>query len=129
MSGETRIGDAEREGAAAALGDHYAAGRLDHEEYTERLDAIWTARTRADLDLLFHDLPRLVTPAPPTPRRDRGRLPFPVVALLVLLVGGLVLTHLPLFLLLIGVVLLVRASRHSGRLGCRSSRRSPASRW
>ena len=37
---------------------HYADGRLDHEEYDERLDAIWTARTRADLALLFSDLPR-----------------------------------------------------------------------
>ncbi|MFI2708446.1 DUF1707 domain-containing protein, partial [Nocardioides sp. CER28] len=101
MSGDTRIGDAEREQAAAALADHYTAGRLEHSEYAERLDAIWTARTRADLDTLFHDLPRLAPPEPPARRRDRGRLPLPVVALLVLVVGGLVLTHLPLVLLVV----------------------------
>ncbi|WP_442939946.1 DUF1707 SHOCT-like domain-containing protein [Nocardioides sp. B-3] len=47
---EPRIGDAERDVATARLGDHFAAGRLDHEEYDERLDAIWSARTSADPD-------------------------------------------------------------------------------
>ncbi len=44
-----RIADSDRERAMADLAMHYADGRLDHEEYDERLDAIWTARTRADL--------------------------------------------------------------------------------
>ena len=50
---EPRIGDAERERATARLGEHFAEGRLDHEEYDERLDAIWSARTAADLDQVF----------------------------------------------------------------------------
>ena len=54
----------------ADLAMHYTDGRLDHEEYDERLDAIWTARTRADLALLFSDLPRLQ--ASPPPRRGRA---------------------------------------------------------
>jgi len=119
MSGEIRIGDAERDQAATALADHYAAGRLDHDEYAERLDAIWTARTRADLDAIFHDLPRLVQPAPPVRAAGRGRLPFPVVALMVLVVGALVLTHLPVFLLLIAAVVIFKVSRHSGGRGRR----------
>lgn len=119
MSGETRIGDAERDRAAAALADHYAAGRLDHSEYSERLDAIWTARTRADLDVLFHDLPQLVTPEPVAPRRERGRLPFPVIAFVVLLLGALVITHLPVILLVIGIVVLVKLLRPHGRYGPR----------
>lgn len=111
MSGDTRIGDAEREQAAAALGDHYAAGRLDHSEYSERLDAIWTARTRGDLDVLFHDLPRLTPPQPPV-RRGRGRLPFPVIALLALVVGALLITHLPVFLFVVAIVLFIKIGHH-----------------
>ena len=45
---------------------HYADGRLDHEEYDERLDAIWTARTRANLSPALSDLPGCRRP---TPRR------------------------------------------------------------
>ena len=77
---EPRIGDAERDAATARLGDHFAAGRLEHEEYDERLDAIWSARTRADLDQLFWDLPALAAPraAPPVvrPRSRDWRIPF-----------------------------------------------------
>ena len=39
-----RIGDTEREQAAAALGEHYAQGRLTTEEHSERLDQAWAAR-------------------------------------------------------------------------------------
>lgn len=128
MTGEIRIGDVERERAGAALGDHYAAGRLDHSEYAERLDAIWTARTQADLDILFHDLPRLTQPEPPA--RRRGRWPLPVVALFVLVVGALVITHLPVVLLVVGVVLFMKMGRHRGRASARSwQARRPTARW
>jgi uncharacterized membrane protein len=55
---ELRIGDSEREAAVAALGDHYAAGRLSKEEYDERAARAWEARTRSALWPLFSDLPR-----------------------------------------------------------------------
>lgn len=129
MSGEFRIGDAERERAASALADHYAAGRLDHDEYSERLDAIWTARTRADLDVLFADLPRLAAPEPPPRRRGLGALPLPIVVLLVLLVGALVITHLPLILLVLGVVLFVKLGRHGGCAHRHWYGKRPAARW
>ena len=54
---ELRIGDSEREAAVAALGDHYAAGRLTKEEYDERAARAWEARTRSALWPLFSDLP------------------------------------------------------------------------
>ena len=117
MNGETRIGDAERDRAAAALGDHYAAGRLQHDEYSERLDAIWSARTRADLDIVFHDLPVLTPPAPAGPRRRGRRLPLPVAALLVLLAGAFVITHLPFILLVLGIVLVVKVAGRGGWSG------------
>ncbi len=122
-----RIGDAEREQAAADLGEHYAQGRLSAEEHAERLDRIWAARTRADLTPVFRDLPgRYGPPAPaetwsaengPTwagsartgaARRpaygcggmalSRHGLPTPVVVVLAVLLVLTVLTHLPLIL-------------------------------
>jgi hypothetical protein len=52
-----RIGTAEREAAARALGEHYAQGRLDQEEFEERTTAAYAARTSGDLAPLFEDLP------------------------------------------------------------------------
>lgn len=54
---EQRIGDAERTAAMEALGEHLRAGRLDPHEYDDRVLAVTAARTRADLDPLFVDLP------------------------------------------------------------------------
>lgn len=54
---EMRVGDAEREAAAAELREHYASGRLTLDELNERLDKAFAARTRADLSALMTDLP------------------------------------------------------------------------
>lgn len=64
---QIRIGDAERDGAAAALGEHYAAGRLTKDEYDERIDRVWAAKYEDDLAPLFSDLPRRRTPAASLP--------------------------------------------------------------
>ena len=40
-----------------ALGDHFAQGRLNPEEFEERMTAAYAARTAQDLDRLFEDLP------------------------------------------------------------------------
>ena len=58
-----RIGDTERDRAIAALGDHFAAGRLTAEEFDQRTDQALQARFNADLEPLFVDLPRTVEPA------------------------------------------------------------------
>lgn len=52
-----RIGDAERDRAVGFLQEHMAQGRLDHAEFDERLTRALQARTEADLEPLFHDLP------------------------------------------------------------------------
>jgi hypothetical protein len=104
--GHLRIGDAEREAASAALGDHLAQGRLDVAEHAERLDAVWTARTRADLAPVFADLPStatssragVVTSSRGDVRRPAGWRPAVPVALLLLVVLT-ALTHLPVVLL------------------------------
>lgn len=52
-----RIGDAERDRAVGFLQEHMAQGRLDHAEFDERLTRALQARTAADLEPLFDDLP------------------------------------------------------------------------
>jgi hypothetical protein len=97
LDAQVRIGDAERERAVSALGEHYVAGRLTKDELDERADTAWAARTSGDLAPLFADLPALPTPAPPRParrhpRRDArwlgARLSWVFVLLVVLAVAG-----------------------------------------
>ena len=52
-----RAADVDRDRVAQRLGQAYAEGRLDGEEYQERLDAAYRARTHADLEPLVADLP------------------------------------------------------------------------
>jgi len=54
---EMRVGDAEREAAAAELQEHFASGRLNQDELNERLTTVFAAKTRGDLNALFSDLP------------------------------------------------------------------------
>lgn len=123
--GMLRIGDAERERAAAELGEHYAAGRLDAEEHSERLEQVWRARTQADLRPVFRDLPGRYGPAAaarPAPRHGPSyrpgpvpfarRLPAPVVAVLAVLLVVTVLTHLPVIVLGLLVWCFVATRRH-----------------
>ena len=44
-----RVGDADRDTAAAALGEHFAQGRLTLDELDARLDAALTSRTHGEL--------------------------------------------------------------------------------
>jgi Domain of unknown function (DUF1707) len=52
-----RASDEDRSQAAAALGEHYAAGRLTLEEFQERLDKVYAVRTLGELNHLMADLP------------------------------------------------------------------------
>jgi hypothetical protein len=120
---QTRISDADRERAMADLAQHYADGRLDHDEYDERLDAIWTARTRADLAILFSDLPRppvsYPVVRPMDRRRERFRVPFlPALAVLIILS---VITDAP-FWLLIFPLMIWKARRGGGCAGSHGHR-------
>jgi DUF1707 SHOCT-like domain len=103
MAAPLRIGDAERDHAAAALGEHYATGRLSKEEYDERSERVWAARFQSDLEPLFADLPspwtRVRTPAvrPVHPERPvRPQRPAPFAPLFVIgLVVAAILTGMP----------------------------------
>ncbi|MBJ3812091.1 DUF1707 and DUF2154 domain-containing protein [Streptomyces flavofungini] len=61
---ELRASDADREKVADALREALAEGRLDMEEFGERLDAALQARTYGELAPLTRDLPSAVAPAP-----------------------------------------------------------------
>src|SRR3954470_5745945 len=74
-----RIGDAEREAAASSLGEHFAAGRLTHDEFDERLEQAWAARVGADLEPLFADLPPDRTMAKAA-RQQQAPPPYPAWA-------------------------------------------------
>ncbi|MGN6130017.1 MAG: DUF1707 SHOCT-like domain-containing protein [Nocardioidaceae bacterium] len=138
---EIRLGDAEREAAVSALGEHYAAGRLTKDEYDERADRAWAARYGTDLAPLFVDLPALQAPVDrrhptdPASRRPRGRLPFLPVLLVVL--GIAMLAHVPWpFLLLFGWLLWrgllwrwVGPRRWAGGAQSRGRDRVPRGRW
>ena len=59
-----RVGDADRDAAAAALGEHFAQGRLTREELSGRLDATLTATTYGELSEAVRDLPDLTRFSP-----------------------------------------------------------------
>jgi Domain of unknown function (DUF1707)/2TM domain len=62
-----RASDADRERVVHVLRDAHAEGRLTVEEFDQRMDRAYAARTYADLDGLTADLPRPARAAPPVP--------------------------------------------------------------
>ncbi|HEV8653708.1 MAG TPA: DUF1707 domain-containing protein [Actinomycetes bacterium] len=59
-----RASDAERERTVARLRHHHADGRLDLEEFEQRVGQAYAARTVDELDHLMRDLPAEVAPEP-----------------------------------------------------------------
>ncbi|MBW1595995.1 DUF1707 domain-containing protein [Streptomyces sp. JJ38] len=75
MDGElpdVRASDAERDQIAEILRDAMAEGRLDVDEFGERLDAVYQARTRGELKPLVADLPETSGGRAPDPRPAAG---------------------------------------------------------
>ena len=75
---DLRIGDADREAAAATLREHYAQGRLTLEEFNQRLDAAFAATTQSQLRHITRDLPHVPAPGTAVPvaagtGRERSR--------------------------------------------------------
>ena len=126
MDEQLRIGDAERERAAAELADHYTEGRLTTEEHAERLDRVWAARTRSDLLPIFRDLPSPYAAVASAPsvgpddrywnagmRRFRRGVPAPLLVVLAVLIVLSAIAHFP-FLLLGFAVFWFVVLRHRG---------------
>ena len=56
-TGAVRASNAERDVVAGKLQDAFAEGRLDDDEFDQRMRAALTAKTHAELDVLLTDLP------------------------------------------------------------------------
>jgi hypothetical protein len=61
---EDRISDAERQRAVELLQRHTGDGRLTLDEFSDRVGGVYAARSRAELEPLFADLPRSLEPVP-----------------------------------------------------------------
>ena len=90
-----RVSNAERTEVADRLSKHYGDGRLDEDEFNERLDRAMKAKTQADLHGIFADLPdsppemsRLEEPKTAVPQRRQrslfGRVVFIVLAVVII---------------------------------------------
>ena len=74
-----RASDADRDAVAHRLQEAFAEGRLDPDEHSERLDAVYRAKTIGELAPLTRDLPAESGPsAPAVPAADPFRSPRPV---------------------------------------------------
>src|SRR5438477_10209188 len=72
-----RVSHADRTEVADRLSKHYGDGRLDEEEFNERLDRAMKAKTQSDLVGLFDDLPEPELPRPVARQDQRPRPPGP----------------------------------------------------
>ncbi|GAA1593925.1 hypothetical protein GCM10009678_90120 [Actinomadura kijaniata] len=75
-----RASDADRDQVADRLREALAEGRITPEEHSERIDAVYRARTYADLEPVLADLPAGpgAVPAPTVSLRKEEPLPAPV---------------------------------------------------
>lgn len=71
-----RASDAERDAVAARLREALAEGRLDPDEHSERLDAVYNAKTQGELEPLLADLPGPGAGAVPATRPDGSPRPI-----------------------------------------------------
>jgi hypothetical protein len=97
VSGELRASDEDRHRVVDALQRHTEAGRLSLDEFTDRVDSAYAARTLGELAAVTRDLPvEPVTASPTAP--DTGRRDLLVIfaiaaAALVLLIIFMALTR------------------------------------
>jgi hypothetical protein len=83
-----RASDADRDQAAAVLNNAMAEGRLTVDEHSERLDAVYAAKTHADIVPLLDDLPGHGTAVAPVPRPGAVAPSGPVNRILAILSGA-----------------------------------------
>jgi uncharacterized membrane protein len=125
-----RVSDAERQEVADRLAEHFASGRLDQEEFDERVSRAMSAKTRADLSGLFDDLPEAGRPGMGQPGTGlpgtgasaamcahRRRFRHPVLLAAFVILVALTAGHVIFPLLWIGflAVIILAATGHFGR--------------
>ena len=72
---DLRVSDAERQAVAERLRVAQSAGQLDIHEFDERVQSVWAARTRGELERVTADLP-VPPPAAAAPGRRTARRVF-----------------------------------------------------
>ena len=103
-----RVSDAERQAVADRLAEHFSSGRLDQAEFDDRVGRAMSAKTRADLNGLFDDLPETGAPAATDPTGQpirRRRHPILLAALIVFV--AIAATHVVWPLLWIGFLVAI----------------------
>ena len=120
-----RVSDSERQAVADRLAEHFSSGRLDQAEFDDRVGRAMSAKTRADLNGLFDDLPEpgrsaqglpeTGAPAGVCAQRRRFRHPVLLAAFVILL--AVAAGHVVFPLLWIGflVVNVLAVTGHFGR--------------
>ena len=71
-----RLSDAERDSVVARLSDGLSDGRLELDDFNERLDAAYSAKTHGEVAVLTSDLPKVKRPKTPATRRARLKRRF-----------------------------------------------------
>lgn len=124
-TGSIRVGDSERAEMAELLGKHYGDGRLDEQEFRERIDRAMSAKTRGDLAGLLSDLPTLGSSAPAAPVHHRGRRVRPILGLFLVIALSLsvasVIAHQHIAWWLIAIVAFLLLNRFDRRKRVRRS--------
>ena len=120
-----RVSDAERQAVADRLAEHFSSCRLDQEEFDERVSRAMSAKTRADLNGLFDDLPESGMPGQGLPETgapagvcaQRRRFRHPVLLAAFVIILALAAGHVVFPLLWIGflVVIALAVTGHFGR--------------
>ena len=72
---DLRVSDAERQAVAERLRVAQSVGQLDIHEFDERVQSVWAARTRGELERVTADLP-VPPPAAAAPGRRTARRVF-----------------------------------------------------
>jgi len=119
-----RVSDAERQAVADRLAEHFSSGRLDQPEFDERVGRAMSAKTRADLNGLFDDLPETGAPAATEPTGQpirRRRHPILLAALIVFVAIAAAHVVWPLLWIgsLVAIVLFATGTIGHGRSGQR----------
>jgi hypothetical protein len=124
-----RAGDADRERTAERLRKSHAEGRLDMDEFQQRLERCYAAKTLGELSELVRDLPRQdeLDERPSSSRFLPSRLPLvPLASILIaLIVVSAAIGHHHLWLWIPLVFLLWRASSWRRRRTWAGARRGP----
>lgn len=69
---DMRASDNDRDRVAAALREHHAQGRLDVDEFKDRIEQAYSAKTLGELDTLMRDLPEQDLYQLPVPAEHRA---------------------------------------------------------